>query len=179
MQREGQRLIAFSDMVGNEALRLRLARDVREKTLSHAYLLEGARGSGKHMLALRIAMALACEHREEHSSPLPCMHCASCKKILDGNSPDVIWLRREDKATVGVEGVRRIRSDVYVAPHELDAKIYIIEDAHLMTTQAQNALLLTLEEPPSYVLFLLLCGHTIFAPVKMLLCAVPRLNRCQ
>lgn len=148
---------AFTDVVGNDALRLRLRDDLLSGKLSHAYILEGADGSGKHMLAMRIAAALACEERDDPSKPLPCLTCPSCRKILGGNSPDVITVSREDKATLGVEAIREIRRDVYVAPNDISAKIYMIEDAHLLTVQAQNALLLTLEEPPAYVLFLLLC----------------------
>ncbi|MBQ9784951.1 MAG: DNA polymerase III subunit [Clostridia bacterium] len=148
---------AFTDVLGNERLKESLCDDIAARRLSHAYILEGARGSGKHTLALRIAAALACAHREDGSVPLPCGTCPACRKILSGNSPDVIYINREDKATLGVDAVRMLKSDVYVAPNDVDTKIYVIEEAHLMTEQAQNAFLLTLEEPPSYVLFLLLC----------------------
>ena len=151
---------AFCDMIGNDDLRRAFAADIAEEHLSHAYILEGAAGSGKHMLALRIAAALACEHRKDSDFPIPCMKCAACKKVLGGNSPDVIYVNKEDKATLGVEAVRSLKSDVYIAPNDISTKIYIIEEAHLLTHQAQNALLLTLEEPPSYVLFLLLCEST-------------------
>ena len=150
----------FTDVIGNPSLRERLGADVLDGKLSHAYLIEGARGSGKHMLALRIAAALACENRDDAQKPLPCLHCPACRKILSGNSPDVIYVNREDRATLGVEAIRDLRLDVYVAPNDLSVKVYVIEDAHLMTSQAQNAFLLTLEEPPSYVLFLLLCEST-------------------
>jgi len=151
---------AFTDIIGNEQLRARLCRDVAEGSLSHAYIIEGARGSGKHTLALRLAAAIACEHREDPSHPLPCLTCPACKKILSGNSPDVIYINRDDKSTLGVDAVRMLKSDVYVAPNDISTKVYIIEDAHLLTIQAQNAFLLTLEEPPEYVLFLLLCEST-------------------
>ncbi|MBQ8310247.1 MAG: hypothetical protein IJX80_04440 [Clostridia bacterium] len=151
---------AFTDIIGNEQLRMRLCRDVAEGSLSHAYIIEGARGSGKHMLALRLAAAIACERRTDPTHPLPCLTCPACRKIISGNSPDVIYINREDKATLGVDAVRTLKNDVYVAPNDISAKIYIIEDAHLMTVQAQNAFLLTLEEPPPYVLFLLLCEST-------------------
>jgi DNA polymerase-3 subunit delta' len=147
-------------MVGNLALRQRLFGELKDHSLSHAYILEGASGMGKHTLALRIAMALACQRKEEDLPSLPCMGCPSCKKILNGNSPDVIYIHREeDKATLGVEVIRNLKNDVYVAPNDLDVKVYIIEEAHLMTEAAQNAFLLTLEEPPAYVLFLLLCEN--------------------
>jgi len=148
---------AFTDVVGNRSLCERLCRELSEDKLSHALILEGKKGTGKHMIALRIAAAIACEHRRSETSPLPCMHCPACKKILSGNSPDVIYVNRGDKATLGVDPIREIREDVRIAPNELPIKLYIIEDAHLMTTNAQNAFLLTLEEPPPYVHFLLLC----------------------
>lgn len=148
---------AFTDMIGNVALRERLRDDLQSGTLSHAYILEGAAGTGKHLLTSRIAAALSCERKNDPSAPLPCRECPSCRKILSGNSPDLILVNRQDKATLGVEAIRKLKTDVLIPPNDTDAKIYVIEDAHLMTQQAQNALLLTLEEPPSYVLFLLLC----------------------
>lgn len=149
----------FADIIGNESLRKHLAAEIRADSLSHAYLIEGESGSGKRLLATRIAMALACERRTDRSADLPCMRCNACQKILHGNSPDLIFVSKGDKATVGVDAVRTIKSDVLIAPNDFRTKIYILEDAHLMTEQAQNALLLTLEEPPPYVLFLLLCEN--------------------
>ncbi|MBQ9773608.1 MAG: DNA polymerase III subunit [Clostridia bacterium] len=148
---------AFTDVIGNDRLRRILGDDIAAHSLSHAYILEGARGSGKHTVALRIAAALACEHRADSAYPLPCLVCPACRKILSGNSPDIIYINREEKATLGVDAIRFLKSDVYIAPNDTDTKVYIIEEAHLMTSQAQNAFLLTLEEPPAYVLFLLLC----------------------
>ena len=147
---------AFDDIAENTALRMRLADDILGSTLSHAYIIEGERGSGKHMLALRIAAALSCEKKDDPSLPLPCRTCPSCRKILSGNSPDVIYIGRGDKATLGVEAIRNLKQDVYVAPNDVAAKVYIIEDAHLMTVQAQNAILKLLEEPPKNVYFMLL-----------------------
>ncbi len=150
----------FDDMLGNLRLRERLGRDVRDDRLSHAYILEGSDGFGKHMLALRLAAALACERKTDDASPFPCRACPACKKILSGNSPDVIYINRGEKATLGVDVIRSMHSDVCIAPNECENKIYVIEEAHLMTEQAQNAFLLTLEEPPAYVRFLLLCNTT-------------------
>ena len=148
---------AFTDVVGNPSLKQKLLDDILQKKLSHAYILEGSAGTGKHTVALRIAAALSCENSSDPSLPLPCMRCASCRKILGGNSPDVIYINRKEKATLGVEEIRTLKSDVFIPPNDLEVKLYVIEDAHLMTPQAQNAFLLTLEEPPAYVLFLLLC----------------------
>lgn len=152
---------SFPDIVGNDALRCRIAADVCSDTLSHAYIIEGAQGCGKHTLALEIAAALACENKNEDGLPLPCGHCHSCRKILEGKSPDVIYIHREkDKAQLGVDVIRALRENVRLLPNDLEQKIYIIEDAHTMNVQAQNALLLTLEEPPKFVVFLLLCNNT-------------------
>ena len=158
----GAKMVAvFTDIVGNESLKDRLAADIRASSLSHAYIIEGARGSGKHTIARQIAAALSCERRGDHTSPLPCKGCISCRKILSGGSPDVITVgREEDKATLGVDAIRKLKNDVYIAPNDTDVKVYIIEDAHTMTIQAQNAFLLTLEEPPAYVVFFLLCEGT-------------------
>lgn len=154
---------AFDDILGNLRLRERLGRDVLDDRLSHAYILEGAPGFGKHMLALRLAAALACENKNSREHSIPCRSCPACRKILSGNSPDVIYVNKGDKATLGVDAIRSMHSDVCIAPNECENKVYIIEDAHLMTEQAQNAFLLTLEEPPAYVRFFLLCSTT--API--------------
>lgn len=148
----------LTDLVGNDALRARLGDELARGALSHAYILEGPAGCGKHTLARAIACALACEDRKGADTPLPCGVCATCRKILAGNSPDVITVtREEDRATMGVDVIRTLRADVSTLPNDLPFKIYLIEDAHTMTIQAQNAFLLTLEEPPSFVIFLLLC----------------------
>ena len=149
----------LTDVVANERLRARLGDELTAGKLSHAYILSGERGLGKHTLALQLTAALACEHQKDTHTPLPCKNCPSCRKILAGNSPDVIYVNRQDKATLGVDPIRELRRDVYIPPNDLSIKVYIIEEAHLMTQQAQNAFLLTLEEPPAYVLFLLLCEN--------------------
>ncbi len=151
----------LSSLVGNTALRTRLGDELARGALSHAYIIEGPSGSGKHTLARAIAMALACEKKEQTTTPFPCMQCPSCRKILAGNCPDLLTVsREEDKATMGIDVIRALREDVPTLPNELDVKVYVIEDAHTITTQAQNALLLTLEEPPPFVLFLLLCEES-------------------
>ena len=171
--------MAFDALIGSVALRERLATDVREGKLSHAYIIEGAHGCGKRALATQLCAALACTNRA--SGRIPCGTCLACRKVVEGKCPDVIRIGRGTKASIGVDDVRFLRADVLTPPNDLDSKIYIIEDADTMTVQAQNALLLTLEEPPSYVLFLLLCENASAmletirsrAP-KLTLCPVPR-----
>lgn len=144
-------------VAGNQRLRLRLGSDLEKGSLSHAYIIDGPAGSGKSTLALELAMALACQNASDPSHALPCGKCASCRKIAQGNSPDVIHVYREEgKATMGVDVIRALRTDVHTVPNDLSFKVYLIHDAHTMTQQAQNAFLLTLEEPPAFVLFFLL-----------------------
>ena len=143
-------------VAGNTALRQRLARQLEDGSLSNAYIIEGPSGSGKSTLALSLAMAMACKGGPA-SAALPWGECGACRKIATGSSPDVIHVRREEgKATMGVDTVRALRADVYTVPNDLSFKVYLIHDAHTMTTQAQNAFLLTLEGPPPFVLFFLL-----------------------
>ena len=145
-------------IVGNKALCDRLISDVISSSLSHAYIIEGETGSGRKTIALLCAAATACENKSTTSSSLPCLCCNSCKKIMERKSTDVIFIKEEEKASVGVDVSRFIKEDVYVIPNDLEDKFYIIEEANTMTEQAQNALLLTLEEPPSFVHFFLICN---------------------
>lgn len=166
-------------LVGQDRLLQRLTRDISEGNLSHAYILDGRVGTGRHTVARHVAAAIACHHRpgrrapdmgqmgffddlpvvspDEHT-PVPCGVCEGCRKVLEGICPDVTVIGREGKATLGVETIRKLRETVHLSPGDMDTKVYVIEDAETMTPQAQNALLLTLEEPPPYVLFLLLCN---------------------
>lgn len=150
----------FPALVANEELCTYFTGCARSSSLSHAYILLGAKGTGKHSLARLIAAAVSCEHRGDGCEDIPCGACNSCRKISEGISPDVTVIGRSDKATLGVDAIRFIKGDIASYPIDGDYKIYIIEDAHTMTKQAQNALLLTLEEPPSYVIFILLCEST-------------------
>lgn len=150
---------SMPEIIGNLALRERLCRDILSASLSHAYILEGANGSGRHTIALSSAAALACQRKSDASLPLPCGVCPACKKILERKSPDVIFVGTDGKASLGVDVARFIREDVRVLPNDLEDKVYVIEDADKMTVQAQNALLLTLEEPPSFAHFFLLCTN--------------------
>lgn len=150
---------AMPELVGNVTLKERLCRDILAGSLPHALILEGARGTGKHTVARLCASALACEKKEDPKASIPCMTCPSCRKIAEAKCPDVIVVGSEGKASVGVDTVRFLREDVRIRPNDLEFKIYIIEDADRMTVQAQNALLLTLEEPPAYVRFFLLCEN--------------------
>ena len=147
----------FSSLIGNDVLKGLLGADLAEDRSAHAYILEGAPGSGRHLAASLICASAVCENRKNAGYPLPCGECPSCRKILSGIHVDVMTVSNEDKAAIGVEAVRSVKQSLYVTPNDGDKKFYIIENAHRMTVQAQNALLLSLEEPPPYVMFILLC----------------------
>lgn len=147
----------LTNIVGNDALRRRLASDILSNSFSHAYIIEGREGSGRHTLARNLAAALCCLDR--NGDTFPCLECEACRKVLENKTPDVILVGLEDdRVTIGVETARFIRQDAMVVPNDFEHKIYIIENADVMTEQAQNALLLTLEEPHSYAVFFLICN---------------------
>lgn len=147
---------SMPNIVGNEKLRNRLCHDILNRSMAHAYILSGPRGSGKHSIAMQYAAAIACEKKQDANAPIPCGICPSCRKILEGKSPDVITVAK-DGQSIKIEQIRKLQTDVRKVPNDLDDKFYIIEDAQTMTPQAQNAFLLTLEEPPAFVHFFLLC----------------------
>jgi len=146
----------FASLLGNSYIKNTLAGDICRGRAAHGYILAGPSGCGKRTAARLIAAAAVCENRDSLSHPLPCGVCPNCNKIMKDISPDVLWIGSGDRATVGVEQIRQIRQSLYITPNDGDRKFYILEDAHTMTVQAQNALLLSLEEPPPFVTFLLL-----------------------
>ena len=146
----------FSSLVGNKYIKETLGTDIRTGHAAHAYILSGPVGSGRHTAARLCCAASVCEHRSDPAKPLPCTECPSCRKILRDISADVTFINSGSRATIGVEQIRTIKQDLYITPNDGDRKFYIIEEAEKMTVQAQNALLLSLEEPPSFVTFFLL-----------------------
>lgn len=151
----------FPSVYGNTATKERLASELSRDSLSHAYIISGSPGSGKFHLATTLASAMLCDEKESADTPLPCGRCHACDRISRGIHPDVIVIEREGRRTLGVDSVRRIKRELYVAPDEAEHKLYIIKDAETMTPEAQNALLISLEEPPPFVTFILLTtDHT-------------------
>lgn len=147
----------FERLLGNDETKSRIARAIESSTLAHAFLIGGPSGSGKTTLALEMAAAINCEKASDNSSPLPCGVCSSCRRIYDGNFPDLKFLsKKKDKATIGVDEVKDFREDMFLSSTEADKKIYVIDDAECMTVEAQNALLKVLEEPPSAVIIIML-----------------------
>lgn len=146
----------FPDLIGNKTVKLNIGHDILNRKNSHAYIIEGDYGCGKKTIARYIASAVSCEHRDDEEYPLPCGECGNCSRVRKDISGDVVWINSGEKASIGVDVIRNLRTGLYVTPNDSDMRTYIIESAEKMTDQAQNALLLTLEEPPSFVMFLLL-----------------------
>ncbi len=143
--------MGFSELLGNEQLKIRLEETFRQGRPSHSYLICGAEGSGKKTLANLLAAAFQCTA----GGDVPCGHCAPCRKVLSGNHPDVITVDDPDKVQVSVELIRGIQADAYIRPNEGNRKIFYIPRAGQMNGSAQNALLKLMEEPPQYGVFLL------------------------
>ncbi len=151
----------FPTFLGNEGIKNRIGGAILSDRAPHAFLIDGAEGSGKRTLSRLIAAALNCEKKGVDGYPLPCLCCDSCKKVISGGHVDVKELSRsQDKATVGVGEVKTLREDMFLSATEAEKKVYIIDDAERLTPEAQNALLIVLEEPPKNVVILLLASGT-------------------
>lgn len=151
-------MASFQDIIGQEQIKEHMQNAISSGKISHAYVITGERFSGKEFIAKVFAMALQCEKRGDGSGEsIPCQECHACKQALSDNQPDIIKVVHEKPNTVSVDDVRtQISGDVAIKPYGSPYKIYIMNEAEKMTPQAQNALLKTLEEPPEYVVILLL-----------------------
>ena len=128
----------FKDVVGHSEIIQYIQNAVTEDKVSHAYILNGEKGSGKKMLAGLFAQTLQCEK----GGAEPCYECHSCKQAVSGNHPDIIWVTHEKPNSISVDDIRvQINGDIQVKPYNGKYKIYIVPDADMMTVQAQNALL--------------------------------------
>ena len=139
----------FEDMVGQQAIIRTLRNAISKDRIAHAYLFSGPRGTGKTSTAKIFARMLECEKDPLH----PCGECPSCQMALQGNHPDIIEI--DAASNNGVDEVRSLIDRVKYAPMEGKYKVYIIDEVHMMTTGAFNALLKTIEEPPAHVIFIL------------------------
>lgn len=158
---------SFQDMVGQQHIIQTLQNAIREQRVSHAYLFSGPRGTGKTSAAKVLAKAVNCERGP---GPEPCNECPSCLRITSGNIMDVQEI--DAASNRGVEEIRDLRDKVKYAPTEVRRKVYIIDEVHMLTTEAFNALLKTLEEPPQHVMFILATTEPHKLPATII-------SRCQ
>lgn len=140
----------FDSLVGQEAVRTALTNALETGRIAHAYLFAGPRGTGKTSTAKILAKAVNCEHGP---TPNPCNKCQNCVRINDGTSMDVFEI--DAASNRGIDEIRDLREKVAFAPVNGRYKVYIIDEVHMLTTEAFNALLKTLEEPPPHVIFIL------------------------
>ncbi len=160
----------FEKIVGQESVKKLLAHALQQRAYSHAYLFEGPTGLGKEALAREFAAAILCP-----SENPPCHTCHSCHQVAAGTHPELRIIQPEDPekdTSVSVEVIRTMIKDIYLKPYQGDWKVYIIPRAEILTFQAQNALLKTLEEPPDHAVIML----TSSQPEKLLPTV---LSRCQ
>lgn len=158
---------SFQDMVGQQHIIQTLQNAIREQRVSHAYLFSGPRGTGKTSAAKILAKAVNCEHGP---APEPCNECETCRRITAGALMDVQEI--DAASNRGVEEIRDLREKVKYAPTEARQKVYIIDEVHMLTTEAFNALLKTLEEPPLHVMFILATTEPHKLPATII-------SRCQ
>ena len=143
----------FSDVLGHEQTIQHMKNAIRMNKVSHAYMINGEKGSGKKLLAGLFAQTLQCEA----GGTEPCMQCRSCKQAESLNQPDIIRITHEKPNTISVEDIReQLNGDIQIRPYSSPYKVYIIDEADKLSVQAQNALLKTIEEPPSYAVIFLL-----------------------
>ena len=161
------RPVSFEDVKGQDHIVTTLKNQLKAGRIGHAYLFCGTRGTGKTTVAKILARAVNCEHLKDGS---PCNECDTCKGILSGTSTNVIEI--DAASNNGVDNIREIREEVSYRPTQGKYKVYIIDEVHMLSTGAFNALLKTLEEPPEYVIFILATTEVNKIPVTIL-------SRCQ
>ena len=158
---------AFEDVVGQDHVVETIKNQIINNKISHAYMFTGTRGTGKTTCAKILARAVNCENPQNGN---PCNECATCKGILNGSLMDVYEI--DAASNNGVDNIRELREDVIFTPALAKYKVYIIDEVHMLSTQAFNALLKTLEEPPEHIIF-------IFATTEINKVPQTILSRCQ
>lgn len=167
-------MLSFHDIIGHEQIKEHFQKAIEANKVSHAYILTGEAGMGRKSLAHAFALTLLCEKGKSE----PCMECHACKQVLSGNHPDLIHVTHEKPGSIGVDDIReQINDTIMVRPYSSYYKIYIVDEAEKMTQQAQNALLKTIEEPPSYaVIILLTTNQDAFLPTILSRCVQMKLK---
>ena len=168
------KITGFEEILGNEMVKDHFKKAIANHKISHAYILTGEAGMGRKSIANAFAMTLLCEKGGSE----PCMSCHSCKQVMSGNHPDLIYVTHEKPGSIGVDDVReQINDTIMIRPYSSYYKIYIVDEAEKMTVQAQNALLKTIEEPPSYaVIILITTNQEAFLPTILSRCVQMKLK---
>lgn len=168
------KITGFEEILGNEMVKDHFKKAIANHKVSHAYILTGEAGMGRKSIANAFAMTLLCEKGGSE----PCMTCHSCKQVMSGNHPDLIYVKHEKPGSIGVDDVReQINDTIMIRPYSSYYKIYIVDEAEKMTVQAQNALLKTIEEPPSYaVIILITTNQEAFLPTILSRCVQMKLK---
>ena len=161
------RPIKFSDVVGQEHITKTIRNQIVNNRIGHAYLFSGGRGSGKTSTAKILARAVNCEHLVDGE---PCNECEMCKQAIEGSLIDITEM--DAASNNGVDNIRDIREEVEFIPTKAKYRVYIIDEVHMLSTGAFNALLKTLEEPPAHVIFILATTEPQKLPTTIL-------SRCQ
>lgn len=164
----------FHDIIGHEMIKDHFQKAIETNHVSHAYILTGEAGMGRKSLANAFAMTLLCEKAKKE----PCMECHACKQVMSGNHPDLIYVTHEKPGTMGVDDIReQVNDTIFIRPYSSYYKIYIVDEAEKMSVQAQNALLKTIEEPPSYgIIMLLTTNQEAFLPTILSRCVQLKLK---
>lgn len=140
----------FSEFIGQEHVVQTLTNEILQKMISHAYLFSGPRGSGKTTIARLFAKAINCQNRNGFE---PCNQCLSCQEINQGRALDIVEI--DAASHRGIDDIRELKEGINFPPTRLKYKVFIIDESHQLTKEAANALLKTLEEPPSHAIFIL------------------------
>lgn len=167
-------MLAFQEILGHDTIKQHFQKAIEQHKVSHAYILSGEAGMGRKSLAHAFALTLLCEK----GGSQPCMNCHACKQVLSGNHPDLIHVTHEKPSSIGVDDIReQIHDTIMIRPYSSYYKVYIVDEAEKMTVQAQNALLKTIEEPPSYgVIILLTTNEDLFLPTILSRCVQLKLK---
>ncbi len=157
----------FTDVVSQEHITTTLQNQVKSHKTAHAYLFTGSRGTGKTTCAKILSMAVNCEHSTDGN---PCMECDCCKSIIDGTNMDIQEI--DAASNNGVDNIRQLREDAYFLPTQSKYRVYIIDETHMLSQAAFNALLKIMEEPPEHVIFIMATTEVQKVPATIL-------SRCQ